>query len=149
MFIHTRYIKRSRKLTAAGLVIHLLAASLSFAGTTPAAHRFILTKSSGQPVCGAFLRLLKSTRFERPPSCGIPLETSVSGFSALHKVLLPEEEAEKLFPRVFGFVMFQDQSTMPATPPSSEIRKGYGSNIFAWKYPSISLANDGTQQDVL
>jgi hypothetical protein len=64
-------------------------------------------------------------------------------------VLIPEEEAEKLFPHVFGFVMFQNQSTVAATWPSSVIRKGYGSNIFAWKYSSISLGNDGTQQDVL
>jgi hypothetical protein len=136
-------------IVAFGIASYLLFPGSSFAGDSPAGHRFVLAKTDGHPVCSAFLQLLNNTRCERPPSCGIPFETSGSGFSVLQKALIPEEEAEKLFPRVFGFVTFQNQSTVAATEPSSVIRKGYGSNIFAWKYSSISLGNDGTAQDVL
>src|SRR5258708_18046863 len=130
-----------------------IAAYLLFANfvssNSPAGHRFVLVKTDGNPVCGTFLRLLNSTKFLQPPICGIPSAAPVPGVSFIEKTLLSEEQAEKLFSRVYGFTTFHDQSTVTATPPSYVIRSGYGSNIFAWKYSAISPSNDGSKEDML
>lgn len=115
--------------------------------------RFVMSRSSGRPVCAAFLKVLKESDFTGPgqsPRCGIPYIESSPGFAKLEHALLTEAEAERLFPRVYGFIYRQDQfANYAASHLASNIRAGYGSNIFAWRYPAVDLGNDGTKEDVL
>lgn len=136
---------------ATPLLLCFIFAQTSGAGNSQPEHRFVLTKDDGNPVCGAFLKLLRDANF-RPnsPMCEIPITRDIEGFAPLQQTLLTEPDAENLFPHVYGFVSSQVQLTK-STPqmPSSTIRDLYGTNIFAWKYPAVSLSNDGLNEDIL
>lgn len=115
-------------------------------------HRFLLKKGEDKPVCGAFLKLLDTANLPRnSPICNVPINGSIAGFTPLQYTLLSEEEAESLFPHVYGFVAYQMQqlTTSALHVPSSTIRDWYGANIFAWRYPAVPIANDGIARNIL
>lgn len=121
-------------------------------GLATASDQFIFTiiKGKAQPVCDAYQRRLNTTRFSKPPYCGIPEINSSLGFSKLNRVMLSPDEVVKLWSRIFWFVEAQDQFATSSQAPAEEARNLVGTDILAWRYqPQISLGNDGRTDNVL
>jgi hypothetical protein len=81
---------------------------------------FKLTKGAGTPVCEAFLQRLNTTKYLRPPSCGIPENDSIPGFSKLNRVMLTKDEVERLWSHVLWFTRIQNEAAgdSPGWPSS-------------------------------
>ncbi len=117
-------------------------------GVIKASYTYRLTRGRGEPVCDAFLKRLIATNTNRPPYCDIPEDDSIPGFTRLHRVPLTVDEADRVWPHVFGFTQFdQQKESIPGwEPPGTRL----GSNVFAWRYdPPVSLSNNGVPENVL
>lgn len=116
-----------------------------------ARYQFRLIHGQGVPVCDAFLKRLRITRFVSPPYCGVPESSAVSGFSRLHREPLKEGQIVELFPKVFSFAYKHDQDAVPPEYSASAIRSLISHNvIIAWRYsPEISIGNDSTRDNVV
>jgi hypothetical protein len=113
-------------------------------------YHFILRYGRGVSVCDALLQRLNSTKFYKPPYCGIPEKTSVPGFTELKKVPLGIDEVVELFPRVVSFTQKQHRETDGPGWPGSLAREQYGRKLLAWRYdPAISVDNDRKPDNVI
>lgn len=135
-------------------------------------YHFKILQGAGAPVCDAFLKRLNTAHYVTPPYCGLPEETSVPGFTPLHRVPLTAAEAVMMKVRITDFMRTQQQHTkgeyeakreaeharmkyFPKVPSRQEditrmqalIQDG---EIVAWRYkPRVDIDNNGELDDVL
>src|ERR1700691_1072919 len=109
--------------------------------------RFILVQGRHVEVCEAYLARLNATKFEHPPFCDRPENTSVPGFALLRRVPLTPAEAFELWLSV-GAMEKPASNTEDWTLAAAT--QELGRTILAWKYdPEVDIQNNGSMQPLI
>jgi len=125
-------------------------------------YHFALTKGNGTPVCEAYLLRLNQAVFVDPPFCGRPENSSVAGFTSLHRQELEPQEILRLANRISGFMNSkkQDQPEMvnsigtdgrPTRVPAWNLSDITGAaDLHVWRYsPQVDIDNDGVPDNLI
>lgn len=132
-------------------------------------YHFTLKKGTGVPVCKADLDRMNNATYTVPHYCGRPEQTTVPGFTPLHRVPLSAQEVYALYERVNSFMGLgvqdskrQDEANaaerkklglppLPPTWPVDVVRKflqrGYTK---VWRFdPPVDIDNDGVPDNLV
>lgn len=102
---------------------------------------FKLIKGHGVPVCEAYLQRLNQTPFPNLPSCGRPENNEVPGFAWLNRGWVSDEEFNKTFNAIEGFI----SNRLPGTQETRFLGP-----FTTWRYsPPIDIDNDGMGDNVV
>lgn len=129
-------------------------------------YHFDLTKGVGTAVCDAYLKRLNTTDYTSPPYCDRPEQTTVPGFTPLHRVALTAEEVYDLSPRVNQFMGLGHQGSKEEDEAWEAKRKSLGlaptrtleavkqllqrGQTRVWRYdPPTDINNDGTPDNIV
>jgi hypothetical protein len=129
------------------LVMTAALSALKLGYVVAADNQFTLVEGRHVEVCEAYVARLNATKFEHPPFCDRPENTSVPGFALLRRVLLTPAEAFKLWPSVGAMEKPASNTEDWALPAAM---RETDETILAWKYdPEVDIQNNGSMQSVI